>query len=527
MVVPSGQELPEKEKLMRKWWPLVTVCLGTFMLLIDVTIVNVALPQMAGDLKTSFNSLQWVVDGYALSLGVLLLGAGALGDMFGHRRLYIGGLALFALSSLACGVATDSALLITARVVQGVGAAAMFTTTFALLNSSYQGRERGAAYGIWGGVSGAAAAIGPILGGLLTEAFSWRWIFLVNLPISVLAIVMCFLVLAHDGKRQPGRFDLAGTVTFTIAATALTLAVIRANDEGWSSLQTWGLIALSVVALTGFVLIQWRSPHAMFDLGLLRNRSFTGILIAALLVNFAAFAAFTYTSIWLQSIIGLTPLQAGLTGLAVSVCSVAASGIVGARFHGRSPRLIIGSGMLLIALGSLLSAILVRSGSSWPALQPGYALIGIGVGMVMPTLASSAMSAVPARRGGMAAGSLTTARQLGYAIGIAVLGTAFAGRASSYLGAHGAPSPDATAHGLAAGQAGRILQSVPASSRATVSEAFHGAAAAGLDVGFAVAGGVGLLGALAVFLLVRPAAARPQHGPEQSREQTPTPSAVA
>jgi EmrB/QacA subfamily drug resistance transporter len=522
MVVPSSKELPEEEELMRKWWPLVTVCLGTFMLLIDVTIVNVALPQMAGDLKTSFNSLQWVVDGYALSLGVLLLGAGALGDMFGHRRLYVGGLALFALSSLACGLATDSALLITARVVQGVGAAAMFTTTFALLNSSYQGRERGAAYGIWGGVSGAAAAVGPILGGLLTEGFSWRWIFLVNLPISVLAITMCFVVLAHDGKRQPGRFDFAGTVSFTIAASALTLAVIRANDEGWSSPQTWGLIALSVVALTAFVLIQWRSPHAMFDLRLLRNRSFTGILIAALLVNFAAFAAFTYTSIWLQSIIGLSPLRAGLTGLLVSIGSVGASGLVGARFSGRSPRVLIGAG-----LGSLLSAILVRSTSSWPALQPGYALIGIGVGMVMPTLASSAMSAVPARRGGMAAGSLTTARQLGYAIGIAVLGTTFATRASHYLGSHGAPSPDATAHALAAGQAGRVLAAVPSATRATVSEAFHGAAAAGLDVGFAVAGGVGLLGALAVFLLVRPATAHLQSAPAADREPTAEPTAVA
>jgi EmrB/QacA subfamily drug resistance transporter len=526
-VVLSTKKLPGKENLMRKWWPLVTVCLGTFMLLIDVTIVNVALPQMAGDLKTSFNSLQWVVDGYALSLGVLLLGAGALGDMFGHRRLYVGGLVLFAVSSLACGVATDSALLITARVVQGVGAAAMFTTTFALLNSSYQGRERGAAYGIWGGVSGAAAAVGPILGGLLTEGFSWRWIFLVNLPISVLAIAMCFGVLAHDGKRQPGRFDFAGTGTFTIAAAALTLAVIRANDKGWSSPQIWGLLVLSAVALAGFVLIQGRSPHAMFDLRLLRNRSFTGTLIAALLVNFAAFAAFTYTSIWLQSIIGLSPVQAGLTGLAMSICSVAASGIVGARFHGRSPRAIIGAGMLLIGLGSLTSAILIHSTSSWPALQPGYALIGIGVGLVMPTLASSAMSAVPPQRGGMAAGSLTTARQLGFAIGIAVLGTVFASRASHYLGSHGAPSPDATAHALAAGQAGRILASVPAASRATVSAAFHGAAAAGLDVGFAVAGGVGLLGALAVFLLVRPVAAAAKPAMEEGREQAPEPTAVA
>src|SRR4051794_39611352 len=307
---------------MRKWWPLVTVCLGTFMLLIDVTIVNVALPRMATDLSTSFNALQWVVDGYALALGVLLLGAGALSDMHGHRRFYVGGLIVFALASLACGLAADPTLLVAARVVQGAGAAAMFTTTFALLNSSYQGRERGIAYGVWGGVSGAATAIGPILGGLLTEAFSWRWIFLVNLPICVAAVIMCFTTLRRDGARRPGRFDLGGTLSFTIAAGALTFAVIRANDEGWSSIRTWGLITLAAVALAAFVLIEWRSDDPMFDLALLRNHSFTGILIAGLLVNFAAFAAFTYTSIWLQSVTGLSPLRAGLVGLPMSICSM-------------------------------------------------------------------------------------------------------------------------------------------------------------------------------------------------------------
>jgi EmrB/QacA subfamily drug resistance transporter len=481
---------------MRKWWPLVTVCLGTFMLLIDVTIVNVALPQMADDLSTSFSTLQWVVDGYALSLGVLLLGAGALSDMHGHRRFYVGGLILFAVASLACGLAAGSALLVAARIVQGAGAAAMFTTTFALLNSSYRGRERGVAYGVWGGVSGAATAIGPILGGLLTEGLSWRWIFLVNPPICVAAVIMCFTTLRYDGERRPGRFDLWGTLTFTIAAGTLTFAVIRANDEGWSSPRTWGLLMVSAAALAAFALIERRTPHAMFDLALLRNRSFAGILIAGLLVNFAAFAAFTYTSIWLQSVIGLSPLRAGLVGLPVSICSVLASGIASARLHGRSPRLIIGGGMLLIGCGSLLLGLMVGATSSWPSLLAGYAVIGLGVGLVMPTLASSAMGAVPAQRGGMAAGSLTTARQLGYAIGVAVLGTVFASRAADHLG-----SPEA-AHAVAGGQASRLAGSVPAT-------VIHAAAAAGLDAGFLISGAVGLLCALAVLVLVRPTTPTP------------------
>jgi len=489
---------------MRRWWPLVTVCLGTFMLLIDVTIVNVALPQMAGDLRTSFTTLQWVVDGYALSLGVLLLGAGALGDMAGHRRLYAGGLAVFALSSLACGLAPDDGVLIAARVLQGAGAAAMFTTTFALLNGAYQGRDRGVAYGVWGGVSGAAAAIGPVLGGLLTAGLSWRWIFLVNLPLSVAAIVLCRVVLRPDGARRAGRFDLAGTVTFTAAATALTLAVIRANEAGWRAPQTWGLLLVSGLALAGFVAAERRGRHPMVDLALLRNRSFAGILIAALLVNFAAFAVITYTSIWLQSLIGLSPLAAGLTALPTGLIALVVSAAAGARLHGRSPRAVIGGGMLLIGAGGLAGAVLVGPRSSWPALLPGFALVGLGVGLVMPALASSGMAAVPPRRGGMAAGALNTARQLGFAIGVAVLGTVFAGRAADRLGSAGVADPVATAHGLAAGQAGRLLAAAPEPGRPAVSAALHEAAAAGLDASFLIAAGVGLLGAVAVAVLVRP-----------------------
>jgi EmrB/QacA subfamily drug resistance transporter len=505
---------------MRKWWPLVTISLGTFMLLIDVTIVNVALPPMAADLRTSFSSLQWVVDGYALSLGVLLLGAGALGDRLGHRRFYLGGLVLFALSSLACGVAGSPGELIAARVVQGVGAAAMFTTTFALLNSSYQGRERGTAYGVWGGVSGAAAAIGPILGGVLTEGLTWRWIFLVNLPISVLAIVLCRTSLAPDRGHRTGRFDVPGTVTFTAAATALTLAVIRANDAGWSSVQTWGLLLVSAVALGAFGLVEARRPDPMLDLSLLRHRSFAGIVVAALLVNLAAFAAFTYTSIWLQSVVGLSPLRAGLTGLPMSVFSVLVSTLAGARLHGRSPRAVIGSGMLLIAAGSAVCALLVGPASSWPALVPGYVLIGAGVGLVMPALASSAMGSVPARRGGMAAGTITTARQLGFAVGVAVLGTVFAGRAAHHLGRTGANS---AAHALAGGQAGRILAATPAPLRPGVDAALHTAAAAGLDAGFGVAALAGLLGGLAVFALVRkPAPVTPDPATVRSPAGTTT-----
>ena len=322
---------------MRKWLPLFTVCLGTFMLLVDVTIVNVALPDMAADLKTGFGSLQWVVDAYALALAALVLGTGSIADRIGHRRAYVGGLALFAAASFVCGIAPNSGALIAARAVQGVGAAAMFATTFALLNSNYQGRDRGTAYGMWGAVSGASAAVGPIVGGLLTEGISWRWIFFVNLPVSVLAIVLC--VTALDDTHEPvhSRIDLPGMASFTAAAGTLTYGLIKANEDGWAAPASWGCLLASAVLFTVFVFVERARSAPMLDLELLRNRRFAGVLIAGLVLTLSAFSAFTYTSIWLQSVLGLSPIQAGLTGLPLSVSAFVVSAAIGRFLHGSRP----------------------------------------------------------------------------------------------------------------------------------------------------------------------------------------------
>src|SRR5580693_589402 len=225
---------------MRKWLPLVAVCAGTFMLLVDVTIVNVALPALAADLKTSFSSLQWVVDAYALTLAALVLGTGSVADRIGHRRVFIAGLVVFAASSLACGLASGAGLLIGARAVQGAGGAAMFATTFPLLNGAYSGRDRGTAYGIWGAVAGASAAVGPVLGGLLTQSLSWRWIFFVNPPVSVVALVASRRSLAADRPAGGTRPDVPGLVTFTLGAAATTYGLIRAAAHGWGSGATLG-----------------------------------------------------------------------------------------------------------------------------------------------------------------------------------------------------------------------------------------------------------------------------------------------
>src|ERR1700728_1210997 len=249
-----------KEPTMRKWWPLVAICTGAFMLLVDVTIVNVALPDMARELHTTFSDLQWVIDLYALVLGALVLTVGAVADRLGRRAIYVAGLVLFAASSLTCGLAPNVAVLLAARGVQGLGAAAMFATTMALISNTYEGRERGIAFGTWSAVAGAASAVGPIIGGLLTANFGWRWIFLVNLPVSVVAVAMTLKVIGESKDPNPRRVDLPGMASFTVAAAALTYALIRG---AWASVETIALIAVTVVALVVFVIAERRHPAPM------------------------------------------------------------------------------------------------------------------------------------------------------------------------------------------------------------------------------------------------------------------------
>jgi EmrB/QacA subfamily drug resistance transporter len=502
---------------MRKWLPLIAVCLGTFMLLVDVTIVNVALPDMAVDLSTSFSSLQWVIDIYALALAALLMGLGSVADLRGRRRMYLAGLAVFALASLASGLAENSAMLIAARGVQGAGGAAMFATTIALLNSSYQGRDRGTAFGIWGAVAGGAAAAGPILGGLLTEGLSWRWIFFVNLPVSVTAIVISRRAFGADSPPRAARLDVAGLVSFTAAATAATYGLIRASADGWATAWTIGLLALGVLAFVAFAVIEHRSTHPLLDLSLFRHRTFTGVMVASLLLNAAAFAYLAYSSLWLQTVLQLSPVRAGLVGAApMSLAAFTVSAVIGRFLHASNVRWIIGGGMLLVGLGALAQARLGAQ-SGWPALTPGLIIAGVGVGLATPTLVSSAMSAVPPRSGGMAAGAVSTARQLGYAFGIALLGSVFSARMAHVLAARGGAA--AIAAGVSGGQAQAMLARAPAAQRGLLDGLIHAAAAAGLNAALLVAGLLGLAGGLTAILMIRRPAAATSPSPAAGTDQ--------
>jgi EmrB/QacA subfamily drug resistance transporter len=472
---------------MRKWLPLVAICAGTFMLLIDITIVTVALPDMARSLRTSFSDLQWVIDGYALVLAALVLTSGAVADRFGRRAVYLAGLVLFAAASAASGAAANAVMLIGARCVQGLGAAMMFATTMALLSNSYSGRDRGMAFGTWGAVNGAAAAAGPIIGGLLTVHLGWRWIFYVNLPFSVIAVAMTIGVIPESRDPSAPRVDLPGMATFTAAAGCLTYALIRG---GWSSPVTLGLLAAAVAALALFGAIEMRRRDPMLDLSLLRNRAFTGLLIAGALLSAAAWADMAYESLWLQSLLGKSAIGAGLILLPAAVMAFIVSARLGRQMHRFSARGLIGTGMAIIAAGALAQAV-VRSGSAAWVLMPGIALVGVGAGLVMAPLTSVAMALVPPRKAGMAAGTFTTFRQLGYALGIAILGEVFSGGLSRIAGSRLAPS-------LSGGLATAVLAKRPGLSR-VVHEAF----ASGLDQTVVTAAALGLAGAVAVFAFVR------------------------
>jgi EmrB/QacA subfamily drug resistance transporter len=492
---------------LKPWLPLVAICAGTFMLLVDVTIVTVALPDMARSLHTSFSELQWVIDIYALVLAALVLTAGAVADRIGRRAVYLSGLVLFAASSAASGAAVDVPMLIAARGAQGLGAAMMFATTMALLSNSYTGRDRGIAFGTWGAVNGAAAAAGPVLGGLLATHFGWRWIFYVNLPVSVIALAMTAVVITESSDPAKRRVDLPGMVTFTAAAGCLTYGLIRGS---WSSVPTLELLAGAVVALVLFAAVELKRPDPMLDLSLLRNRAFSALLVAGALMSAAAWAVMAYESLWLQSLLGKSAIGAGLVLLPAALMAFLVSAGLGGHMHRLSPRVLIGTGMTVVAAGVLAQA-MVRSGSAGWVIMPGTALVGIGAGLVMAPLSSAAMAQVPRQKAGMAAGAVATFRQLGYAFGIAVLGEVFSGGLTRVAGSGLAPA-------LSGGEASAVLARRPG-----LSLPVHEAFAVGLDQTLLVAAGLAIIGALAVFTFVRTLAVVPPASPATSAKSSAEP----
>jgi len=408
----------------RKWRALVVVCVAIFMLLLDITVVNVALPDIQRELHTSFTDLQWVVDAYALLLATCMLNAGTLGDWLGRKRVFVVGVLLFTAASAACGAATSPLALNLSRGAQGVGGAIMFAVSLAILSQEFHGRERGTAFGIWGATIGLAVAIGPLVGGLLTEYAGWRWIFFVNLPIGALCALGSLAYLHESRDEEHAGFDLLGFALLTGGLFALVLALLRGTDWHWSSGRTVGLFVAAAVLLGTFVGVQLRERSPMLEMSLFRTPAFTGAQILAFTISAAMFSQFLYLTLYLQNELHYSPLQAGLRFLPISLVAFVVSPIAG-RLSGRVPlRILFGVGMSLVGVGLLLMHGVTRS-SDWTTLLPGFVVGGIGVGLVNPPLADAAVGVVEPRRAGMASGVNNTFRQVGIATGIAGLGAIF------------------------------------------------------------------------------------------------------
>jgi EmrB/QacA subfamily drug resistance transporter len=416
--------------LERKWWTLIAVCTATFMLLLDITVVNVALPDIQRSLHSSFSDLQWVVDAYSLTLAAFLLTAGVLGDMFGRRAIFAIGLVIFSLSSLVCGFASSSTMLNLSRAVQGVGGAIMFATSVALIASAFQGKERGTAFGIYGAVLGGAVAIGPLVGGALTSSVGWRWIFFVNVPVGVVAVAITLAKVAESREPNTRRIDWIGFGSLSGSLFMLVLALVRGNYDGWKSPLILGLFVGSAVLMLVFLVAEWRQADPMLDLSLFRRPAMCGVSIAAFTLAGSIFALFLYITLYIQDDLGYSPLAAGLRFLPITTMAFVVAPLAGKLTVRMQSRYLLGGGLLLVTVGLLLMGT-TSATSGWTQLLPGFIVTGAGIGMVNPVLASASVSVVPFQRSGMASGANATFRQIGIATGIAGLGTIFASQIQS------------------------------------------------------------------------------------------------
>jgi EmrB/QacA subfamily drug resistance transporter len=426
----------------RKWWTLGALCFALFMIMLDNTVVNVALPSIQRDLAVGLSELEWTVNAYALTFAVLMLTGGKLADLMGRRRIFLAGLGVFTASSLACGLATGGEVLIAARAVQGVGAALMLPATLGIISATFEARERGLAIGIWAGVSGLALAIGPLVGGLIAQHVDWSWIFFLNVPIGVLGLLAGRVVIGESRDTSADqRLDLPGLVVSAGALFALTFGLIEANSHGWTSPLILGLFAGAAAGLAGFVLLELKQRAPMLDLSLFRNPTFAGANATAMLVTLAMFGVFFFMSLYVQEILGYSPVEAGAIFLPMTLLIMFIAPLAGKATDRIGARWLMASGMTLIAISLLLFSRLGLEASFW-GLLPGLAVGGLGMAITMTPMTTAAIGSVPVAKAGVGSGVLNTFRQVGGALGIAIMGAILTSRSTSAL-AEGATRPEA------------------------------------------------------------------------------------
>ena len=417
----------------RKWWTLGAMCFALFMIMLDNTVVNVALPSIQRDLGASISGLEWTINGYTLSFAVLLATGGRLGDIFGRRRMFVLGVIVFTLSSATAGFANDTLSLVISRVAQGMGAAFMMPGTLSIITDAFPARERGKAIGTWAGVSALALAIGPVLGGVLTEHVSWRAIFFINLPVGIAAVLAALFAVRESRDETVGReVDYAGVAVLTAGLTALVLALIEGNSWGWGSPQIIALIVSSVVLLTVFIAVELRVRVPMIEFGLFADRNFIGAVTVAFIVSFAMLGMFFFLALYMQNILGFSPLEAGVRFLPTTVVIMIVAPIAGRLADRVGPRWPIAVGLSLVT-AALFEFTRIDTSTTYSDLLPGFMLMGIGIALTMSPMSTAAMNAVDATKAGIASGVLSMFRMVGGTFGVAAIGALFPGQARSNL----------------------------------------------------------------------------------------------
>jgi EmrB/QacA subfamily drug resistance transporter len=449
----------------RKWFTLAAVSFGLFMIMLDNTVVNVALPAIQSDLEADLSELQWVVTGYALTFAALMLIGGKVADAYGRRLIFVVGIAIFTSASLWCGLADSSDELIGARVLQGVGAALMNPATLSIIAATFPAHQRGTAIGIWAGVSALALAIGPLVGGLITQHVDWSWIFFVNVPVGILAIAASFLFIDESRDETHERLDLPGLATSGVGLFAFTYGLIEANTYGWTSSRIVGSFVVAAVMLAVFVLLERHQRAPMLQLDLFRNRTYTGANLVILLVALAMFGVFFFVSLYMQNVLGYSAVQTGAAFLPMTILIILVAPIAGRTSDRIGSRGLLTVGMVLVA-GQLLYFSRLGVDSSFWNLLPGFLVGGVGMAMTMTPSAAAATRSVPVDKAGVGSAVLNASRQVGGSLGIALMGAIMAAEAN------GVQSPE------------------------TFVDGFQSA--------LLVAAGIAVLGAVVAFTLVRP-----------------------
>jgi EmrB/QacA subfamily drug resistance transporter len=501
-----------------RWWTLAAMCFALFMVMLDNTVVNVSLPSIQRDLHASLSSLEWTVNAYTLTFAVLMVTGGRLGDIFGRRTLFLFGVVVFGFSSLAIGFSPSDAWLVGFRAVQGVGAAFMMPATLSIITQAFPPEQRGTAIGTWAGVSAMALAIGPVLGGFLTEDVNWRAIFFINPPIAIITVAVTLFAARNSRDETVSRsVDFPGIAAITVGLTALVLALVEGNSWGWGSTRIVGLLVLAVGGLVGFAVIEMRVRAPMVDFAFFRSRSFLGSNVVGFFVSFAMLAQFFFLALYMQNILHYSPLQSGLRFLPSTVVLVVMGPLAGRLTDRVGPRPLMTLGLVLVSASIFLqSGISVHT--SYARLLPGFVLMGLGIGLVMSPMSTAAMNSVDRTKAGAASGVLSMSRMVGGTFGVAVMGALITALGRSNIDSRLPQLPASTraqlANALGSGGTPAGTHSLPASVISGVREAFVSALGSGLRIGAVTT----LCGAVACWVLIEKKLKR---APAQADRVTP------